>query len=86
VLKLHRKLSLKILLLFLGNIFSFSEAYKYFLPYLIHMAKCPFCKKEVTLKNVDKEVSGFGLFKQETIYSCPNCKSVLGFSRGKWFN
>jgi hypothetical protein len=52
------------------------------------MAKCPYCKKTVTLKKtkkesaesletVQKEVKGW--IKKEIMYSCPHCDSVLGF-------
>ena len=50
------------------------------------MAKCPFCKNEVTLKStrrdegseVHKEVEG--VIKKEIMYSCPHCDSILGFA------
>jgi uncharacterized protein YbaR (Trm112 family) len=48
------------------------------------MAKCPFCKGDVTLDNVESEKKGAGILKQEIMYSCPHCKAVLGVSRGKW--
>ena len=48
------------------------------------MAKCPYCKQEVTLKTVEIEKKGVGFFKQEIMYSCPLCKSVIGFSRGNY--
>lgn len=48
------------------------------------MARCPYCKGEVTLESIEKEKKGIGIFKQEIMYSCPHCKSVLGLSRGKW--
>ncbi len=48
------------------------------------MAKCPSCKGEVTLKTVETETKGAGFLKQEIMYACPHCKSILGFSRGKW--
>jgi len=48
------------------------------------MSRCPYCKGEVTLSNIETEKRGIGIFKQEIMYSCPNCKSVLGVSRGKW--
>jgi hypothetical protein len=51
------------------------------------MAKCPYCKKPVTLSEkatqtseshpVRKEV--FGTVKKEVMYSCPHCECVLGF-------
>ena len=39
---------------------------------------------EVKISEIEKEREGVGIFKQEIMYSCPNCKSILGFSRGKW--
>lgn len=51
------------------------------------MAKCPHCKKPVTLseqtessdsKPVCKEV--LGKVKKEVMYYCPHCGCVLGFS------
>jgi len=48
------------------------------------MAKCPHCKGEVTLNNIETEKKGIGFIKQEIMYICPNCKSILGVSRGKW--
>jgi len=48
------------------------------------MAKCPFCKGEVDLKNIEIEKKGIGFIKQEIMYSCPHCRSSLGISRGKY--
>ena len=48
------------------------------------MGKCPFCKKKVSLENIEREKKGKGFLKQEIMYSCPHCKVVLGFSRGKY--
>jgi len=48
------------------------------------MTKCPHCKGDVTLENIHKEKQGIGFIKQEIMYSCPHCKSILGVSRGKW--
>jgi hypothetical protein len=52
------------------------------------MAKCPYCKKLVTLSEkaattsdslpVRKEV--VGTVKKEVMYFCPHCACVLGFS------
>ncbi len=50
----------------------------------VSKAKCPHCKAEVTLGTINKETKGAGFFKQESMYSCPHCLSVLGFSRGKY--
>jgi len=49
-------------------------------------AKCPFCKAEVDLANFEKQVIGQGFWKQETMYICPHCRAVLGFSRGKYMS
>lgn len=49
-------------------------------------SKCPHCKGEITLETVNKETKGIGFIKQEIMYSCPNCHSVLGFSRGKFMS
>lgn len=48
------------------------------------MANCPHCKQKVNFDNIVTEKKGLGLFKQEIMYSCPFCKSILGVSRGKW--
>jgi len=48
------------------------------------MAKCGFCKGEVTLKDIEIEKKGIGFIKQEIMYVCPHCKSILGVSRGKF--
>ena len=48
------------------------------------MANCSHCKGEVKIDQVEKETKGIGFLKQETMYSCPHCQSILGFSRGKW--
>jgi uncharacterized protein with PIN domain len=48
------------------------------------MAKCPYCKGEISFKNIEREKHGVGFLKQEILYACPNCKSILGVSRGKW--
>jgi phage terminase large subunit GpA-like protein len=52
------------------------------------MAKCPHCKKAVTLKanersgpdtrELQREV--VGKVKKEVMYSCPHCDCVLGFA------
>jgi len=51
------------------------------------MAKCPYCKKSLSLREtkkdalesqeVHKDISG--LIKKEIMYSCPSCESILGF-------
>ena len=48
------------------------------------MAKCPHCKQEISLKDVNRETIGAGFLKQEVMYSCPHCDTVVGFSRGKY--
>ena len=47
-------------------------------------AKCPFCKGEVDIESVERQIKGAGFLKQEIMYICPHCRSVLGFSRGKF--
>lgn len=49
-------------------------------------AKCPYCKGEITVETVRKQKKGIGILKQEIMYSCPHCQSVLGFSRGKFMS
>ena len=48
------------------------------------MGKCPYCKQIFDLENVIKEVKGIGLFKQEIMYVCPHCQTIVGFSRGNY--
>ena len=48
------------------------------------MSKCPHCKFEIALKDVNREIIGAGFLKQEIMYSCPYCDTVIGFSRGKY--
>ena len=48
------------------------------------MAKCPHCKQEINLADIKKEVKGAGFLKQEIMYSCPHCGTVIGFSRGNY--
>lgn len=52
------------------------------------MAKCPYCKQEITLNETKKELAESvetvhkevkGLIKKEIMYSCPHCDSILGF-------
>jgi uncharacterized protein with PIN domain len=52
------------------------------------MAKCPYCKQEITLEKTKRESADSkeevhkdveGLIKKEIMYSCPHCESVLGF-------
>jgi len=51
------------------------------------MAKCPYCKKPVTLSGTAVQISDsrpvrkevVGKVKKEVMYSCPHCESVLGF-------
>jgi len=50
------------------------------------VAKCPYCKKEVTLSSTQRDESNEahkeveGRIKKEIMYSCPHCDSVLGFA------
>lgn len=46
------------------------------------MAVCPHCKGEVTKDNVEvEEVIKIKPFKMKnSMFVCPNCKSVLGFA------
>lgn len=49
------------------------------------MAKCPHCEKPVTLEKsgpntVVRQTVGQGIFRKESMYSCPHCRKVLGFS------
>jgi hypothetical protein len=48
------------------------------------MTKCPYCKQEVTINDVHREVRGTGFLKQEIMYSCPHCDLIIGFSRGNY--
>ena len=48
------------------------------------MYKCPHCKQEISLKDVDRETIGARFLKQEIMYSCPHCDTVIRFSRGKY--
>ena len=48
------------------------------------MAKCPHCKQDISLKNIERETFGAGFLKQEVMYSCPLCNTVIGFSRGNY--
>lgn len=52
------------------------------------MAKCPYCKKPVTLEKTKRETGNapdavhkdvVGVIKKEIMYSCPHCDSILGF-------
>jgi len=51
---------------------------------MVIMPVCPFCKGELDLKNIRIETKGAGFLKQEIMYYCPHCDSVLGFGRGKY--
>ncbi len=57
------------------------------------MAKCPYCKKTVTLAEQPSQSAGLsagdgapvrkevvGRVKKEVMYSCPHCELILGFS------
>ncbi len=49
------------------------------------MAICPYCQKEICLEytrgnaklEVHREVKG--VIKKEIMYSCPHCRTILGF-------
>ncbi len=50
------------------------------------MAKCPYCKEDVTLKSLQRQTQDdeverevYGTFKKEVMYACPHCDMVLGF-------
>ncbi len=49
------------------------------------MAKCPYCKQELTLEKTHRETAETvhkeveGVIKKEIMYSCPECDSILGF-------
>jgi hypothetical protein len=52
------------------------------------MAKCPYCKVEVTLDKTKRESAPMseeihkdvtGAIKKEIMYSCPHCEAILGF-------
>ena len=44
------------------------------------MGLCPFCKQNANLDNMKTEVRGLGVIKQERMYMCPSCNSILGFA------
>lgn len=52
------------------------------------MARCPYCEKEVTLKERDssdpsavrKATRTIWALRKEVMYSCPHCEKVLGFA------
>jgi hypothetical protein len=48
------------------------------------MAHCPYCKQGITLQDVKREVKGVGFLKQEIMYVCPYCDTIVGFSRGNY--
>jgi hypothetical protein len=48
------------------------------------MSKCPYCKQEIKIKDVKRETLGAGFLKQEIMYSCPVCDTIIGFSRGNY--
>jgi len=41
------------------------------------MSKCPHCKQEIILKDVNRETIGAGFLKQEIMYSCPHYDTVI---------
>jgi hypothetical protein len=48
------------------------------------MARCPHCKNQVSFETIITEQKGAGFFRQDVIYSCPHCESIIGISRGKY--
>ncbi len=45
------------------------------------MAICPYCNKEINGYNlIAEEISKKGFKFSREMYSCPNCKYVLGFA------
>lgn len=48
------------------------------------MAKCPYCKQEATINDVQCEVRQTGFLNQEIMYSNPHCDLIIGFSRGNY--
>jgi uncharacterized protein with PIN domain len=48
------------------------------------IAYCPYCKGEIILRDVKREVQGVGFLKQEIMYVCPHCDTIVGFSRGNY--
>ena len=50
------------------------------------IGKCPYCKGEVDLREIEKQTIGTGFLKQEIMYICTHCKIVLGFSREKYMS
>jgi len=48
------------------------------------MGKCPYCKQEIGLSDIEREVKGIGFLKQEIMYSCPHCGAIIGISRGNY--
>jgi uncharacterized protein with PIN domain len=50
------------------------------------MPKCPYCKQKINFENIKKIKNGIGFIKQEIMYYCPHCESLLGISRGKFMS
>jgi uncharacterized protein with PIN domain len=45
------------------------------------MAVCPYCKKEINADNLITEELSKKAFKfGKEMFSCPHCKSILGFA------
>ncbi len=44
------------------------------------MGICPYCKQNISLNDVKKENKGTGFIGQETMYMCPHCDYILGFT------
>ena len=46
----------------------------------LNMSICPYCKQNISLNDVKKENKGIGFIGQETMYICPHCDYILGFT------
>ncbi len=44
------------------------------------MGICPFYKQNISINDVKKENKGTGFIGQETMYCCPYCDYIIGFS------
>ena len=43
-----------------------------------------YCKLEILLNDIDREVVGAGVLRQEIMYSSAHSSTILGFSRGNY--
>lgn len=48
------------------------------------MAKCPHCKKVVSFDDIKLVQKGAGVFRQDCMYICPHCDTIISISRGKY--